>query len=116
VTSPALLLHNLMDGRIALGIIPSAMRPSIKLCNRSAGLVTNTVPVKSNNKIEFLGQVMKHFVNIFSILLLLLTGTVFVTSPALLLQCNRSAGLVTNTVPVKSNNKIENILTKCFIT
>ena len=35
---------------------------------------------------KFLGQVMKHFVNIFSILLLLLTGTVFVTSPALLLH------------------------------
>ena len=34
---------------------------------------------------KFLGKVMKHFVNIFSILLLLLTGTVFVTSPALLL-------------------------------
>ncbi|MGK8295491.1 carbon starvation CstA family protein [Staphylococcus arlettae] len=35
---------------------------------------------------KFLGKVMKHFVNIFSILLLLLTGTVFVTSPALLLH------------------------------
>src|SRR5699024_2590830 len=35
---------------------------------------------------KFLGQVMKHYVNIFSILLLLLTGTVFVTSPALLLH------------------------------
>lgn len=35
---------------------------------------------------KFLGKVMKHFVNIFSILLLLLTGTVFVTNPALLLH------------------------------
>lgn len=35
---------------------------------------------------KFLGKLMKHFVNIFSILLLLLTGTVFVTSPALLLH------------------------------
>ncbi|GEP83616.1 carbon starvation protein A-like protein [Staphylococcus piscifermentans] len=35
---------------------------------------------------KFLGKVMKHFVNIFSILLFLLTGTVFVTSPALLLH------------------------------
>ncbi|UXU49897.1 carbon starvation CstA family protein [Staphylococcus arlettae] len=35
---------------------------------------------------KFLGKVMKHFVNIFSILLLLLTGTVFVASPALLLH------------------------------
>ena len=35
---------------------------------------------------KFLGKVMKHFVNVFSILLLLLTGTVFVTSPALLLH------------------------------
>ncbi|MBH9581613.1 carbon starvation protein A [Staphylococcus felis] len=35
---------------------------------------------------KFLGQVMKHVVNIFTLLLLLLTGTVFVTSPALLLH------------------------------
>ncbi|MCG3402076.1 carbon starvation protein A [Staphylococcus massiliensis] len=35
---------------------------------------------------KFLGKLMKHFVNIFTLLLLLLTGTVFVTSPALLLH------------------------------
>lgn len=35
---------------------------------------------------KFLGQAMKHVVNIFTLLLLLLTGTVFVTSPALLLH------------------------------
>ena len=33
-------------------IIPNAIRPSIKLCNNNAGLVTNTVPVNNNNKIE----------------------------------------------------------------
>src|SRR5690606_35461556 len=35
---------------------------------------------------KFLGNVMKHLVNVFTLLLLLLTGTVFVTSPALLLH------------------------------
>ncbi|NJI14737.1 carbon starvation protein A, partial [Staphylococcus agnetis] len=35
---------------------------------------------------KFLGQAMKHVVNVFTLLLLLLTGTVFVTSPALLLH------------------------------
>ncbi|GGH81873.1 carbon starvation protein CstA [Pullulanibacillus pueri] len=35
---------------------------------------------------KFLGKAMKHVVNIFSVLLLLLTGTVFVTSPAELLH------------------------------
>lgn len=34
---------------------------------------------------RFLGKVMKHVVNVFAILLLLLVGTVFVTSPATLL-------------------------------
>ncbi|WP_323703539.1 carbon starvation protein A [Mammaliicoccus sp. Dog046] len=35
---------------------------------------------------KFLGNVMRHLVNVFTLLLLLLTGTVFVTSPALLLH------------------------------
>src|SRR5699024_4793454 len=35
---------------------------------------------------KYLGKPMKHFVNIFSILLLLLVGTVFVTSPASLIE------------------------------
>ncbi len=35
---------------------------------------------------KFLGNVMKPLVNVFTLLLLLLTGTVFVTSPALLLH------------------------------
>lgn len=35
---------------------------------------------------KFLGNVMKHLVNVFTLLLLLLTGTVFVTSPAMLLH------------------------------
>ena len=30
--------------------------------------------------------------------------------------CRSRAALVTKTVPVNNNNKIENILTKCFIT
>ena len=34
---------------------------------------------------KFLGKTMKHVVNVFTILLLLLVGTVFVTSPATLL-------------------------------
>ena len=35
---------------------------------------------------KFLGKVMKHVVNAFAILLLILVGTVFVTSPASLLH------------------------------
>lgn len=35
---------------------------------------------------KFLGNIMKHVVNIFALLLLILVGTVFVTSPAMLLN------------------------------
>lgn len=35
---------------------------------------------------KFLGKAMKHVVNVFTLLLLLLTGTVFVTSPAILIH------------------------------
>ncbi len=35
---------------------------------------------------KFLGNTMKHIVNVFTVLLLLLVGTVFVTSPAILLH------------------------------
>lgn len=35
---------------------------------------------------KFLGQVMKHVVNVFAVLLLLLVGTVFVTAPAALIH------------------------------
>lgn len=35
---------------------------------------------------KFLGKVMKHVVNVFTLLLLLLTGTVFVSSPAILIH------------------------------
>ena len=33
-------------------MIPNAIRPSNKLCSNNAGLVTKTVPVSNNNKIE----------------------------------------------------------------
>ncbi|KGX90210.1 CstA-like carbon starvation protein [Pontibacillus halophilus JSM 076056 = DSM 19796] len=53
---------------------------------------------------KFLGKVMKHVVNAFSILLLLLVGTVFVTAPADLLHSMTSSWL---TLPI--------ILTAIFV-
>lgn len=49
---------------------------------------------------KFLGKFMKHIVNIFALLLLLLVGTVFVTSPAMLLHnlLDAKVGLVVITL------------------
>lgn len=68
----------IMVGCIFAGAVHDYLTGMISIRNKGAHL-----PELAS---KFLGKVMKHFVNIFSILLLLLTGTVFVTSPALLLH------------------------------
>lgn len=65
-------------GCIFAGAVHDYLTGMISIRNRGAHL-----PILAG---KFLGSAMKHVVNIFTLLLLLLTGTVFVTSPALLLH------------------------------
>src|SRR5699024_818419 len=65
-------------GAIFAGAVHDYLTGMISIRNRGAHL-----PELAG---KFLGKVMKHVVNAFSILLLLLVGTVFVTAPAELLN------------------------------
>lgn len=65
-------------GCIFAGAVHDYLTGMISIRNRGAHL-----PILAG---KFLGTAMKHVVNLFTLLLLLLTGTVFVTSPALLLH------------------------------
>ncbi len=64
-------------GAIFAGAVHDYLTGMISIRNRGAHL-----PELAG---KFLGKIMKHVVNVFAVLLLLLVGTVFVTSPATLL-------------------------------
>lgn len=83
-------------GAIFAGAVHDYLTGMISIRNRGAHL-----PELAG---KFLGKVMKHVVNAFSILLLVLVGTVFVTAPADLLHSMTSSWL---TLPI--------ILTAIFI-
>lgn len=65
-------------GCIFAGAVHDYLTGMISIRNRGAHLPELAA--------KFLGKFMKHIVNIFALLLLLLVGTVFVTSPAMLLH------------------------------
>lgn len=65
-------------GCIFAGAVHDYLTGMISIRNRGAHLPELAA--------KFLGNVMKHVVNIFALLLLILVGTVFVTSPAMLLH------------------------------
>lgn len=83
-------------GAIFAGAVHDYLTGMISIRNRGAHL-----PELAG---KFLGKVMKHVVNAFSILLLILVGTVFVTAPADLLHSMTSSWL---TLPI--------ILTAIFV-
>lgn len=79
-------------GCIFAGAVHDYLTGMISIRNRGAHLPELAA--------KFLGKFMKHIVNIFALLLLLLVGTVFVTSPAMLLHnlLDAKVGLVVITL------------------
>ena len=81
-------------GCIFAGAVHDYLTGMISIRNRGAHLPELAA--------KFLGKFMKHIVNIFALLLLLLVGTVFVTSPAMLLHnlLDAKVGLVVITLVI----------------